>query len=198
MYTCFKERETISGESEASYLRILQKFEQRGGFMKKLSLYCLAGLLLPALYLNPIFMKTAAPVKTAPAAETAAPATETALPVTESSDVPLTFVELEETERWILDEVLSDYVSEDVVELQESGITYTIGDWVDRDTHTYLFFNKNLPGGTVYTAAGYAKNLNGGYVYFELSSPERLTEQQVDLEITKAFGNTGTSEIQAC
>ena len=166
--------------------------------MKKLSLYCLAGLLLPALYLNPIFMKTAAPVKTAPAGETAAPAPETALPATESSDVSLTFVELEETERWILDEVLSDYVSEDVVELQESGITYTIGDWVDRDTHTYLFFNKNLPGGTVYTAAGYAKNLNGGYVYFELSSPERLTEQQVDLEITKAFGNTGTSEIQAC
>ena len=110
----------------------------------------------------------------------------------------MTCVKLEEKERWILDEILSDYVSEDVVELTDSGIDYSIGDWVDRDTHTYLFFTKKLPGGTVYTAAGYAKTMDGSYVYFELSSPERMTEQQVDLEITKTFGNPGASEIQAC
>ena len=40
---------------------LLRKFEQRGGLMKKLSLYCMAGLLLPVLYLNPIFMKTEPP-----------------------------------------------------------------------------------------------------------------------------------------
>lgn len=45
---------------------------------------------------------------------------------------------------------------------------------------------------------GYAQTTNGSYVYFELSSSEKLSEQQVDLEIVKAFGNSGASEIQAC
>ena len=159
--------------------------------MKKLSLYCMAGLLLPVLYLNPIFMKTDVSLLKTPVLTAGSVSKDT-------PDMQLTYVELDETERWILDEILSDYVSEDVVELQEQGIAYTIGDWIDRDTHTCLFFNKKLPGGTVYTAAGYARTTDGSFVYFEFSSPERITEQQVDLEITKAFGNTGASKLQAC
>ena len=166
--------------------------------MKKLSLYCLAGLLALVLYLNPFTEKTEMSAEAASAPGMTVPAKETAAPSEDTADCSLTYVNLEETERWILDEVLSDHISEAVVELAESGASYSIGDWVDRDTHTYLFFTKKLPGGTVYTAAGYAKTLDGSYVYFELSSPERLTEQQVDLEITKTFGNPGASEIQAC
>ena len=166
--------------------------------MKKLSLYCMAGLLLPVLYLNPIFLKTETSALTAPVLTNGSILRETNLPAKDTPGFSLTYVELEETEQWILDEILSDYVSEDVVELQEKGIAYTIGDWVERDTHTCLFFNKELPDGTVYTAAGYAKTTEGSYVYFELSSPERITEQQVDLEITKTFGNTGASNIQSC
>ena len=166
--------------------------------MKKLSLYCMAGLLLPVLYLNPIFMKTDVSLLKTPVLTAGSVLKETTAPAKDTPDMQLTYVELDETERWILDEILSDYVSEDVVELQEQGIAYTIGDWIDRDTHTCLFFNKKLPGGTVYTAAGYARTTDGSFVYFELSSPERFTEQQVDLEITKAFGNTGASKLQAC
>ena len=166
--------------------------------MKKLSLYCMAGLLLPVLYLNPIFMKTDVSLLKTPVLTAGSVLKETTAPAKDTPDMQLTSVELDETERWILDEILSDYVSEDVVELQEQGIAYTIGDWIDRDTHTCLFFNKKLPGGTVYTAAGYARTTDGSFVYFEFSSPERITEQQVDLEITKAFGNTGASKLQAC
>ncbi len=166
--------------------------------MKKLSLYCMAGLLLPVLYLNPIFMKTDVSLLKTPVLTAGSVLKETTAPAKDTPDMQLIYVELDETERWILDEILSDYVSEDVVELQEQGIAYTIGDWIDRDMHTCLFFNKKLPGGTVYTAAGYARTTDGSFVYFELSSPERITEQQVDLEITKAFGNTGASKLQAC
>ena len=166
--------------------------------MKKLSLSFIAGLFVLALTLNPVSAKAQISSSTAPEAETAVPAVKTAAPAKEMSDVNLTYVNLEEKERWILDEVLSDYVSEDVVELTDRGIDYSIGNWVDRDTHTYLFFTKELPEGTVYTAAGYARTTDGSYVYFELTSPEKLSEQQVDLEITKAFGNSGASEIQAC
>ena len=166
--------------------------------MKKLSLYCMAGLLLPVLYLNPIFMKTDVSLLKTPVLTAGSVLKETTAPAKDTPDMQLIYVELDETERWVLDEILSDYVSEDVVELQEQGIAYTIGDWIDRDTHTCLFFNKKLPGGTVYTAAGYARTTDGSFVYFELSSPERITEQQVDLEITKAFGNIGASKLQAC
>ena len=166
--------------------------------MKKLSLYCMAGLLLPVLYLNPIFMKTDVSLLKTPVLTAGSVLKETTAPAKDTPDMQLIYVELDETERWILDEILSDYVSEDVVELQEQGIAYTIGGWIDRDMHTCLFFNKKLPGGTVYTAAGYARTTDGSFVYFELSSPERITEQQVDLEITKAFGNTGASKLQAC
>ena len=166
--------------------------------MKKLSLCCVAGLLALTVYLNPTPANVEASAKSVSGAERTVYAKETSAPTGQTSDYNMTCVKLEEKERWILDEVLSDYVSEDVVELTDSGIDYSIGDWVDRDTHTYLFFTKKLPGGTVYTAAGYAKTMDGSYVYFELSSPERMTEQQVDLEITKTFGNPGASEIQAC
>ena len=166
--------------------------------MKKLSLCCVAGLLALTVYLNPTPANVEASAKSVSGAERTVYAKETSAPAGQTSDYNMTCVKLEEKERWILDEVLSDYVSEDVVELTDNGIDYSIGDWVDRDTHTYLFFTKKLPEGTVYTAAGYAKTMDGSYVYFELSSPERMTEQQVDLEITKTFGNPGASEIQAC
>ena len=166
--------------------------------MKKLSIIFIAGLFTLALYLNPVSAEAEVSSGTVPEAEMTVPAVTTAAPAKEKSDVNLTYVNLEEKERWILDEVLSDYVSEDVVELTDRGIRYSIGDWIDRDTNTYLFFTKELPEGTVYTAAGYAQTTNGSYVYFELSSSEKLSEQQVDLEIVKAFGNSGASEIQAC
>ena len=166
--------------------------------MKKLAIIFIAGLFTLALYLNPVSAEAEVSSGTVPEAEMTVPAVTTAAPAKEKSDVNLTYVNLEEKERWILDEVLSDYVSEDVVELTDRGIRYSIGDWIDRDTHTYLFFTKELPEGTVYTAAGYAQTTNGSYVYFELSSSEKLSEQQVDLEIVKAFGNSGASEIQAC
>ena len=158
----------------------------------------IAGLLALTVYLNPTPANVEASAKSVSGAERTVYAKETSAPAGQTSDYNMTCVKLEEKERWILDEVLSDYVSEDVVELTDNGIDYSIGDWVDRDTYTYLFFTKKLPGGTVYTAVGYAKTMDGSYVYFELSSPERMTEQQVDLEITKTFGNPGASEIQAC
>ena len=158
--------------------------------MKKLLLCCISGFLALALYLNPISASAVAPQ-----ADEASPAETVS---TKEAPLHLTSVRLEETEKWILDEVLSDYVSEDVVELTDSGMDYEIGAWVDRDTHTYLFFDRELPEGTLYTACGYARTADGSYVYFELSSPEALTEEQVDLEITKSFGNVGPAAIQSC
>lgn len=115
------------------------------------------------------------------------------LPVKNSSPIRLSYVKLAEREKWILDEVLSDYVSEAVVELMESGIDYTIGDWIDREDYTCLFLEKKLPAGSLYTACGYAK-ASGSYVYFELSSGAPLTEQQVCQEIERSF--TGKQELQ--
>ena len=113
--------------------------------MKKLSIIFIAGLFTLALYLNPVSAEAEVSSGTVPEAEMTVPAVTTAAPAKEKSDVNLTYVNLEEKERWILDEVLSDYVSEDVVELTDRGIRYSIGDWIDRDTHTYLFFTKELP-----------------------------------------------------
>lgn len=156
-----------------------------GVLMKKLSLCFIAGFLALALYLKPISASAVEP-QTAPASSA------------EETSLHLTSVRLEETEKWILDEVLSDYVSEDVVALMDSGMNYKIGAWVDRDTHTYLFFDRELPEGILYTACGYARTTDGCYVYFELSSPEKLTEEQVDMEVTKAFGNVGAGAPQTC
>lgn len=115
------------------------------------------------------------------------------LPAKNFSPIQLSYVELEEKEKWILDEVLSDYVSETVVELMESGTDYTIGDWIDREDYTCLFLEKKLPAGSLYTACGYAK-AGGSYVYFELSSGTPMTEQQVRQEIERNF--TGKQKLQ--
>lgn len=108
------------------------------------------------------------------------------LPAKNSSSIQLSYVELEEKEKWILDEVLSDYVSEAVVELTESGTDYTIGEWIDREAYTCLILGKKLPAGSLYTACGYTK-VGGSYVYFELSSEAPLTEQLVRQEIERNF-----------
>lgn len=157
--------------------------------MKKLSVCCIAGLLVFALYLAPLSVKAGTAPDTAEAVSADAAGTNA---------LHLTYIELEETEKWILDEVLSDHVSEDVVALTEAGTDYSIGDWVDRGSFTYLFFDKYLADGTVYTAAGYAKTADGSYVYFELSSPDKLTRQQVDLEISRVFGSYDSILVQAC
>jgi len=136
--------------------------------MKKFTSLCAAGLMALIFWLIPL----------SPDAKAAAIPAKASFE--KSAPLSLTCIELEERERWILDEVLSDYVSEEVVRLMDSDIGYEIGDWVDRDTYTYLFFEKHLPEGTVYTACGYALTGNGNYVYFELSSPAALTRQQVD------------------
>lgn len=119
--------------------------------------------------------------------------TSVKLPTKSSSPIQLSYVKLSEREKWILDEVLCDYVSEAVVELTTSNIDYTIGDWIDREAYTYLFLEKKLPSGNLYTACGYAKS-SSGYVYFELSSSAPLTEQQVRREVEQNF--FGKQEVQ--
>ena len=118
--------------------------------MKKLSIIFIAGLFTLALYLNPVSAEAEVSSGTVPEAEMTVPAVTTAAPAKEKSDVNLTYVNLEEKERWILDEVLSDYVSEDVVELTDRGIRYSIGDWIDRDTHCLLYTSISIskPGST--------------------------------------------------
>jgi hypothetical protein len=108
------------------------------------------------------------------------------LPVKTPSAIQLSYVNLTEREKWILDEVLSDYVSEHVVELSEAGLACTIGDWIEREAYTCLFLEKKLPEGSRYLACGYAKTADG-YVYFELSSSKALTEQQVRQRIEESF-----------
>lgn len=105
--------------------------------MKKFSLCILAGLLALVLFLNPISVKAENP------AEENAPA------------VSLTYTSLEESEKWILDEVLSDYVSEHVVDMEDASVPCTIGELIDRGTSSYLFYQDEQADGTVYTAAGY-------------------------------------------
>ena len=88
--------------------------------MKKFSLCILAGLLALVLYLEPFSVK----------AET--------LPGTDAPTVSMTSISLEESEKWILDEVLSDYVSEHVVDMEEASVPCTIGELIDRGTSSYL------------------------------------------------------------
>lgn len=108
------------------------------------------------------------------------------LPARDLSSIQLSYVRLAEREKWILDEVLCDYVSETVVELMESGIDYAIGDWIDQEVCTYLSLEKKLPTGSLYTVCGYTK-ADSGYVYFELSSCQPLTKQQVHREVERNF-----------
>lgn len=144
--------------------------------MKKKSILCISILLLLSLSLIP----TSAEAEAANIPE-AKDASEMQQAFT------LNYTILEEKEKWILDEVVSDYVSEDIVELTDSGLSYSIGNWIDKDTLTCLFFDKELPEGTCYGAYGYTKTAEETYVYFELTSPEPLTEESVVLEIAKIF-----------
>lgn len=140
--------------------------------MKKLSCIFFAGLLALALYLEPLSVNAEQlPEETAP-------------------EVSLTYTSLEESEKWILDEVLSDYVSEHVVDMEEASIPCTIGELVDRGTSSYLFYQDEQADGTVYTAAGYALTRDGSYVYFELTSASPLDTATVDFEIARNFGST--------
>lgn len=141
--------------------------------MKKISCIFFAGLLALALYLEPLSVNAEQlPEETAP-------------------EVSLTYTSLEESEKWILDEVLSDYVSEHVVDMEEASIPCTIGELVDRGTSSYLFYQDEQADGTVYTAAGYALTQDGSYVYFELTSASPLDTATVDFEIARNFGSTG-------
>ena len=96
--------------------------------MKKFSLCILAGLLALVLFLNPISVKAENP------AEKNAPT------------VSLTYTSLEESEKWILDEVLSDYVSEHVIDMEEASVPCTIGELMDRGTSSYLFYQDEQAG----------------------------------------------------
>lgn len=119
------------------------------------------------------------------------------LPVKAPSPIQLTYVNLAEREKWILDEVLSDYVSEHVVQLSEAGMDYTVGEWIDRASYTCLFLEKKLLEGSRYLACGYAKTA-GGYVYFELSSSAPLTEQQVREKVTESFSKPQSFQSGLC
>lgn len=114
-----------------------------------------------------------------------------------SSPVQLSYVSLAEREKWILDEVLSDYVSEHVVMLHESGRDYTIGDWIDHEAYTCLFLEAELSEGRRYLVCGYAK-AGGGYVYFELSSSAPLTEQQVREKVEQSFARPQRFQSGVC
>ena len=119
------------------------------------------------------------------------------LPVKAPSPIQLTYVNLAEREKWILDEVLSDYVSEHVVMLHESGRDYTVGDWIDREAYTCLFLEAELSEGRRYLVCGYAK-AGGGYVYFELSSSAPLTEQQVREKVEQSFARPQRFQSGVC
>lgn len=110
----------------------------------------------------------------------------------------LTYTELVVRDKMLLDEALCDFVSEDVVRLMDAGIDYSISEWIEKPAHTYLFFKKELPEGTLYTACGYARLTTGRYVYFELSSPEKLTEEMVNLKIRQSFGGDWSFESANC
>lgn len=116
----------------------------------------------------------------------------------EENDLQLSYIQLEEKDKNILDEILSDYVSEEVVRLTDAGVEYEINGWMEKGTHTYLFFEKNFPGKTVYTACGYARTGNGEYVYFELTSPTILTEEMVDKETLSTFFDGWISTKALC
>lgn len=120
-----------------------------------------------------------------------------AMPIKTSSSVQMSYINLTEQEKWILDEVLSDNVSEHVVEWMESGMDYVIGDWVEQEIYTCLFLEKRLPEGTLYTVCGYAKTDNG-YVYFELSSSKALTKQQVHQEVERNFSGKQSFQYSIC
>jgi len=106
----------------------------------------------------------------------------------------MSYVTLEETEKWILDEVLCDEISEDAVILMEADISYRISDFIEKTSHTYVFFEQEIPGDTRYNAYGYAKTREGSYVYFEISSPTPLSEAMVDLQIAKTFEIPGQDQ----
>jgi hypothetical protein len=142
--------------------------------MKKLTTWCITAACILALY----SLFTLSPVR-------AAQPTEAEVSESETAEVSVSCVKLEESEPWILEEVVSDYVSEEVVQLMEDGVSYEISDFITTDTHSYLFFEKQFPEGTVYTACGYAQRADGSCVYFELSSPEALTEEMVDAAVMK-------------
>ena len=160
--------------------------------MKKFSLRCSAFLLAAILFLPPVMPD----VKAAGKPDTAA--VPASFPVPEIRSPRLAYTELAVREKSVLDEALCDFVSEDVVCLMDAGIDYTISEWVEKSTHTYLFFDKDLPDGTLYTACGYARTANGGYVYFELSSPEKLTEETVNFQVKQAFSGPWNFETRSC
>lgn len=167
--------------------------------MKKQFLSCLIGLTAITCSLMPIKRDVLAANPADNSAETAKYGTLTAfiLPVKAPSSVQLTYVNLAEREKWILDEVLSDYVSEHVVMLHESGRDYTIGDWIDREAYTCLFLEAELSEGHRYLVCGYAK-AGGGYVYFELSSSAPLTEQQVREKMEQSFARPQRFQSGVC
>ena len=143
--------------------------------MKKIVACMMTAWLVLVFSLSPISAK----------AETQA---EESLPV-----LSLQYHTLEESEKWILDEVLADSVSEHVVDMEETSVPCTIGELIDRGSSSYLFYQDETEGGTVYTAAGYALTEDGSYVYFEFTSDISFDAKTVDLEIARSFGSFGTS-----
>lgn len=167
--------------------------------MKKLFLSCLIGLTAVICSLMPAKREVMAAGQAGSSTGTAEYGVLTAsiLPVKAPSPIQLTYVNLQEREKWILDEILSDYVSEHVVKLNETGTDYTIGNWIDRETYTCLFLEKEVPDGSCYMVCGYAKGADG-YVYFELSSSEPLTEQQVRQKVEQSFSKPQNFQSGMC
>lgn len=155
--------------------------------MKKRFLFCLVGLIVITCSL--ITKREAMAAGPADKEADFGYLTAAVLPVKMPCALQMSYVNLTEREKWILDEILSDYVSEHVVELSEAGLTCAIGNWIDREAYTCLFLEEKLPDGSLYLACGYAKTLDG-YVYFELSSSQVLTEQQVRQKIEESFSGS--------
>lgn len=161
--------------------------------MKKLLHWCTAGLIMVSISMFP----GPRDVKAAGLIPATGLPTEATL-TKEEKDLQLSYVQLDESEKNILDEILSDYVSEEVVRLADAGVDYEIKGWMEKGTHTYLFLEKRFPEKTVYTACGYAQTGNGEYVYFELTSPAALTEEMVDKETQSTFFEGWISEKALC
>lgn len=145
--------------------------------MKKIFGCMMAVLLALVLYLNPISAKAENPSEE------------------NKPTLSLTYTSLEESEKWILDEVLADYVSEHVVDMEEASVPCTIGELINRDTSSYLFYRDEKEDGAVYTAAGYTVTQDGSYVYFELTSASPLDTTTVDFEIARNFGSTADTKL---
>lgn len=103
-------------------------------------------------------------------------------------------IPLDENRQEVLEEIMCDYISEDVTALIEEGTDYSVSDWMFSGGATYVFFNENISGYTDYHVCGYAPAANG-YVYFKLTAEQPFTQAQVAQYLQTLQGPTAGTKI---